>query len=94
MLTKEQLAQQVDDGDIDTVIVAFTDMQGRLMGKRVDAEFFVESSYHGESTEGCNYLMTVDMEMETVQGYEMANWSTGYGDFEMVPDFATLRAIP
>ncbi|HKV87016.1 MAG TPA: glutamine synthetase, partial [Candidatus Dormibacteraeota bacterium] len=94
MLTKEHLAHQVDAGDIDTVIVAFTDMQGRLVGKRVDAEYFVESSYQGESTEGCNYLLAVDMEMDPVPGYQMANWELGYGDFDLVPDFNTLRAIP
>src|SRR5213083_1272436 len=94
MLTKEHLAHQVENKEIDTVVVAFTDMQGRLMGKRVDAEHFVETSYHGEPTEGCNYLMTVDMEMDPVQGYDMANWAAGYGDFEMVPDFNTLRQIP
>ena len=64
MLTKEHLAHQVENKEIDTVVVAFTDMQGRLMGKRVDAEYFVETSYEGESTEGCNYLLTVDMEMD------------------------------
>src|SRR6202158_2705458 len=69
-------------------------MQGRLMGKRVDAEYFVETSYNGESTEGCNYLLTVDMEMDPVAGYEMASWERGYGDFDLVPDFATLRAVP
>ncbi|HEX9562293.1 MAG TPA: glutamine synthetase, partial [Candidatus Dormibacteraeota bacterium] len=61
MLTKEELTASVKKGDIDTVIVAFTDMQGRLMGKRVDGEYFVESSSNGEPTEGCNYLLTVDM---------------------------------
>ena len=94
MLTKDQLAKSVAGGDIDTVIVAFTDMQGRLMGKRVDAEYFVDTSYHGESTEGCNYLLALDMEMDPVPGYQMANWASGYGDFDMVPDFATLRKIP
>src|SRR6202049_4891717 len=68
-------------------------MQGRLMGKRVDAEYFVDTSYHGESTEGCNYLMTVDMEGEVIPGYEMASWEQGYGDFDMVPDFETLRLV-
>ncbi|HEX7265582.1 MAG TPA: glutamine synthetase, partial [Candidatus Dormibacteraeota bacterium] len=63
MLTKDQLAAGVENGKIDTVVVAFTDMQGRLMGKRVDAEYFVETSYDGESTEGCNYLLALDMEM-------------------------------
>src|SRR5207237_595238 len=81
-------------GEDGTVVVAVTDMQGRLMGKRVDAEYFVETSYEGESTEGCNYLLTVDMEMDPVPGYQMASWETGYGDFDLVPDFNTLRAIP
>src|SRR5258706_8417796 len=94
LLTKEHLAHAVSAGEIDTVVVAFTDMQGRLMGKRVDAEYFVETSYDGESTEGCNYLMTVDMEMEVVPGYKMASWEQGYGDFDMVPDFDTLRLVP
>jgi len=94
MLTKEHLAHQVDSGEVDTVVVAFTDMQGRLVGKRVDAEYFVETSYQGESTEGCNYLLAVDMEMDPVPGYQMANWEQGYGDFDLVPDFDTLRAIP
>jgi glutamine synthetase len=94
VLTKEHLAHQVESKEIDTVVVAFTDMQGRLMGKRVDAEYFVETSYDGESTEGCNYLLALDMEMDPVPGYEMANWDRGYGDFDLVPDFNTLRAIP
>jgi len=94
VLTKEQLGAAVKKGDIDTVVVAFTDMQGRLMGKRVDAEYFMESAAHGEPVEGCNYLMAVDMDMTPVPGYAMANWESGYGDFELVPDFATLRRIP
>ncbi|HYM67747.1 MAG TPA: glutamine synthetase family protein [Patescibacteria group bacterium] len=94
MLTKEHLAHSVAGGDIDTVIVAFTDMQGRLMGKRVDAEYFVETSYKGESTDGCNYLLALDMEMDPVPGYQMANWASGYGDFDLVPDFSTLRLVP
>ncbi len=92
--TREDLARDVENGDIDTVIVAFTDMQGRLMGKRVDAEFFMESAGHGEPVEGCNYLLALDMEMDPVPGYAMANWESGYGDFGMIPDFATLRRIP
>jgi len=94
VLTKEHLAHSVADGTIDTVVVAFTDMQGRLMGKRVDAEYFVETSYEGQSTEGCNYLLALDMEMDPVPGYQMANWEQGYGDFDLVPDFASLRVIP
>ena len=94
MLTKEQLGAAVKKGEIDTVVVAFTDMQGRLMGKRVDADYFMESAAHGEPVEGCNYLMAVDMDMTPIPGYAMANWESGYGDFELVPDFATLRRIP
>ena len=94
MLTKEQLGAAVKKGEIDTVVVAFTDMQGRLMGKRVDAEYFMESAAKGEAVEGCNYLLAVDMDMDPVPGYAMANWESGYGDFDMVPDFATLRRIP
>jgi glutamine synthetase len=94
LLTRDELAALVDIGEIDTVVVAFTDMQGRLMGKRVDAEYFAESSSHGESTEGCNYLLALDMEMDPVPGYEMASWERGYGDFDLNADFATLRLIP
>jgi glutamine synthetase len=94
LLTQDDLAAQVERGEIDTVVVAFTDMQGRLMGKRVDAEYFVESSARGESTEGCNYLLALDMEMDPVPGYAIANWESGYGDFDLHPDFATLRRIP
>jgi len=94
VLTKEQLGAAVKKGEIDTVVVAFTDMQGRLMGKRVDADYFMESAAHGEPVEGCNYLMAVDMDMTPVPGYAIANWESGYGDFELVPDFATLRRIP
>jgi glutamine synthetase len=94
LLTKEQLGALTKKGEIDTVVVAFTDMQGRLMGKRVDAEYFMESAAHGEAVEGCNYLLAVDMDMDPVPGYAMANWESGYGDFDMIPDFATLRRIP
>ena len=94
MLTKEQLGAAVKKGEIDTVVVAFTDMQGRLMGKRVDADYFMESAAHGEAVEGCNYLLAVDMDMDPVPGYAMANWESGYGDFDIIPDFATLRRIP
>ncbi len=76
------------------MIVAFTDMQGRLMGKRLHAEFFVEEIDDGHEVEGCNYLLTLDMEMEPRPGYEMASWERGYGDFGLEPDLATLRRIP
>jgi glutamine synthetase len=93
MLTLEQLREEVESGTIDTVVTAFTDMQGRLMGKRIDGDFFLEdAASHG--IEGCNYLLALEMEMDPVPGYAMANWDLGYGDFHIVPDFATLRRIP
>jgi glutamine synthetase len=90
MLTMEQLGKMVEREEIETVVVGFTDHYGRIMGKRFDADFFVEETVsHG--THGCNYLLTVDMEMEPVPGYEFANWELGYGDFHLVPDMNTLR---
>jgi glutamine synthetase len=94
MLTLEELKAEVDDGSIDTVVVAFTDMQGRLMGKRVHAEFFLEEGVADHGIEGCNYLLALDMEMDPVPGYSIANWAQGYGDFGMRPDPSTLRRIP
>jgi len=76
------------------VIVAFTDMQGRLMGKRMHRDFFFEKVEHGHGTEGCNYLLALDMEMDPVPGYAIASWERGYGDFDLVPDLSTLRRIP
>lgn len=90
ILSVEALNEATAAGEIDTVIVAFTDHYGRLMGKRFDAEFFCEEVVdHG--THGCNYLLTVDTDMEPVDGYGYTNWSRGYGDFHLVPDFSTLR---
>ena len=90
MLSLAELSEQVAAETIDTVVVGFTDHYGRVHGKRFDAAFFLdEVSDHG--THGCNYLLTVDMEMEPVPGYRYANWELGYGDFHMVPDLATLR---
>jgi glutamine synthetase len=89
MLTTAQLAAGVADASIDTVVVAFTDHYGRLLGKRFDAAFFCESIDDG--THACDYLLTVDMEMEPVAGYASASWEQGYGDFHLVPDLATLR---
>jgi glutamine synthetase len=94
VLTLEQLAAAVTAGEVDTVIAAFTDMQGRLLGKRLDAEYFMDSAGKGEPVEGCNYLLAVEMEMDPVPGYEMASWERGYGDFDLVPDFKTMRRIP
>ena len=84
---------QVDAGEIDTVLLALCDMQGRLQGKRLTARHFVdEVAEHG--AEGCNYLLAVDVEMNTVEGYAMSSWERGYGDFSLVPDISTLRRIP
>ena len=94
MLTLEELEAEVGEGSIDTVIVAFTDMQGRLLGKRLHGEFFVEEHVAEHGVEGCNYLLALDMEMEPVPGYGIASWSQGYGDFVLRPDPATLRRIP
>lgn len=92
-LTVDQLRREVDSGEIDTVIVAFTDMQGRLQGKRVHAPFFLEHVLD-DGVEGCNYLLAVDVEMNTVGGYAMSSWERGYGDFEFVLDLDTLRRTP
>ena len=90
MLTLEELKVGVDTGQVDTVIVAFTDLYGRLMGKRYDAGFFLEeAAEHG--SHACDYLLTVDMGMEPVPGYDFANWEKGYGDFHLQPDLGTLR---
>jgi glutamine synthetase len=90
MLTLEDLRISVEADELDTVVVAFTDHYGRQMGKRIDAGFFLhEVAEHG--THGCDYLLTVDMEMEPVEGYDYANWQLGYGDFHLVPDLDTLR---
>ena len=82
-----------EGGTVDTVVAAFTDMQGRLFGKRIQVEYFLDDvTEHG--IEGCNYLLALDMEMDPVPGYDMANWEKGYGDFAIVPDLSTLRRIP
>jgi glutamine synthetase len=92
-LDLQALRAEIDAGRIDTVIVAMTDMQGRLQGKRLHGRFFLdEVARHG--TEGCSYLLAVDVDMNTVDGYRMASWHSGYGDFVMRPDFGTLRHIP
>ncbi|MFE0311616.1 glutamine synthetase family protein [Amycolatopsis sp. NPDC058986] len=93
MLTLDQLRTLVADGTIDTVLVAMTDMQGRLQGKRCAAEYFLEEVVP-HATEACNYLLAVDVEMNTVDGYDISSWDTGYGDFVLRPDFDTLRLIP
>jgi len=88
----DDLKQDVVQRRIDTVIACFVDMQGRLMGKRFHAEFFVDSGW--QETHSCNYLLATDMEMETVPGYQATSWAAGYGDYTMKPDLATLRKLP
>ena len=89
----EALRVAVGQQEIDTVVVAMTDMQGRLQGKRFHAQFFLdEVTKHG--TEACAYLLAVDTEMNTVDGYDLASWDNGYGDFVLEPDMATLRVLP
>jgi glutamine synthetase len=92
-LTLEQLRVEISEGLVDTVVLAFTDMQGRLQGKRLSAEFFLDEVAEHYS-EGCNYLLAVDVEMNTVDGYAMSSWDRGYGDFVLVPDMSTLRRLP
>lgn len=93
MLTIEQLHSRIDAGAIDTVIVAFTDMQGRLQGKRLHARYFLDEVVeHG--TEGCNYPLAADVEMNTAAGYEMTSWEKGYGDMKYVLDYDTIRVLP
>jgi glutamine synthetase len=93
MLSLEQLRVLAAEGTVDTVVLAFTDMQGRLQGKRLSAEFFLAEVAENHA-EGCNYLLAVDVEMNTVDGYAMSSWERGYGDFVLVPDLATLRWLP
>jgi glutamine synthetase len=93
MLSLEDLRDEARNGAIDTIVTAFTDMQGRLMGKRIDSSFFLDQ-VTDDGIEGCNYLLALDMEMDPVPGYEMANWERGYGDFALAPDLTTLRRIP
>ena len=93
MLTLERLRTGYGTGEIDTVVLAFTDMQGRLQGKRLSAEFFLGEVAENYS-EGCNYLLAVDVDMNTVDGYAMSSWDRGYGDFVLVPDMSTLRYLP
>jgi glutamine synthetase len=93
MLSVQELRAEVEAGTIDTVLVAIVDMQGRLQGKRCAARYFVNEVL-SHATEGCNYLLAVDVDMNTVGGYAMSSWDTGYGDFVMHPDLSTLRRVP
>ncbi len=92
-MTLDELREQADRGDVDTVVIAMADMQGRLMGKRLTARHFLDE-VAGHGAEACNYLLAVDVDMNTVEGYAMASWQGGYGDFVLKPDFDTLRPTP
>ncbi|MEV4065242.1 glutamine synthetase family protein [Nonomuraea dietziae] len=92
-LSIDELRDEVTAGRIDTVLLALVDMQGRMQGKRLSARFFLDEVLH-HGSEGCNYLLAVDVDMNTVNGYEMSSWERGYGDFVMKPDISTLRRIP
>ena len=87
------LSGKIEAGEIDTVIVAFPDVYGRLVGKRLDARYFLDHVAEG-GTHGCNYLLTLNIEMDPLEGFKLANWEAGFGDFGMTPDLATLRVLP
>ncbi len=90
MLTREQLSDEIERGEIDTVLTVFPDMYGRLMGKRVTGRFFQEH-VAADGIHACDYLLACDMEMDTVPGYAFSNWERGYGDVHLAPDLSTLR---
>ena len=92
ILTLDDLRALTDKGEIDTVLVCFTDLQGRLQGKRFTARFFVDGGW--EETHACNYLLALDIDMEPVPGYKAASWAQGYGDLALKPDLSTLRRTP
>src|SRR3954470_1572129 len=94
MLSVEELAELAHTGQTDTVLCQFTDLQGRFMRKRVLPDFFLEEVLGSEGLHACLYLLAIDMEMEPLPGYAYASWDTGYGDFRMVPDMATMRVCP
>jgi len=89
----DELSKAHDDGSVDTVLLMIADMEGRLQGKRLTSQHFLGEVVE-HNAEGCNYLLAVDVDMNTVDGYEMSSWARGYGDFVMVPDMDTLRPVP
>ncbi len=92
-LTYQELLTQIRDGEIDTVILAITDMQGRLQGKRLDASFFADDIGE-EAIDGCSYLLASDVDMRTVDGFALTSWERGYGDLAFKADFTTIRHVP
>jgi glutamine synthetase len=93
-LDRNELERLVHDGEIDTVLCMFMDLQGRFMGKRIVPEFFLQEVMGEEGLHACLYLLAIDMEMEPLSGYKYASWETGYGDFKLIPDLSTLRLVP
>ena len=93
LLSLEHLKDLIGNGEVDTVVIAFTDMQGRLQGKRLHAAYFLDVVVE-QGAEGCNYLLGVDVDMNTVDGYAMTSWEKGYGDMEFVLDYDTIRLLP
>ena len=91
-LTLDRLRTMIEADEVDTVVLAFTDMQGRLQGKRLHGRYFLDVALEA-GTEGCNYLLAVDVDMNTVDGYTISSWERGYGDMEFVPDWDTLRLL-
>ncbi len=95
MLSPDSLAAMIDRGEVDTVLVVFPDLQGRLMGKRVTGHFWLNQMESGAGeVHACNYLLAVDSEMNVLPGYRFANWEQGYGDFALAPDLFTIRLVP
>jgi glutamine synthetase len=92
-MTLEELRSAATEGTVDTVLLCIADMEGRLQGKRLTVQHFLDEVVE-HNAEGCNYLLAVDVDMNTVDGYEMSSWSRGYGDFVMKPDLDTLRPVP
>ncbi len=92
-MTIDDLRRAEEAGEVDTVLLAMTDMQGRLQGKRLTAKHFLKEVVH-HGAESCNYLLAVDVDMATVEGYAMASWESGYGDMLLEPDLSTLRPVP
>jgi glutamine synthetase len=92
-LSRDELIARVKSGEIDTIILAITDMQGRLQGKRIDANFFVDDVIEGV-IEGCSYLLASDVDMNTLDGFALTSWERGYGDLAFTPDFSTIRLVP
>src|SRR3954451_18584873 len=95
MLAAAELANQVEMGRIDTILVVFPDLQGRLLGKRVTGHYWLRQMHRGEGEgHACNYLLAVDADMAVLPGYRLANWELGYGDFALRPGLSTIRRIP